>query len=116
MRVPDQVLAGYFWLPESPEHKVPGTLHIADGGKLELNVLEFVAPGAHLFSNKDAYPRIVGIVEKKGAVTLDECFRIDWNLSQGGVTKERIHAHQAIFGLQYGNDEPVLLEWLQYSV
>lgn len=31
--------SGYFWLPDKPKNKIPGTLTIVDGGHIELETV-----------------------------------------------------------------------------
>ena len=40
MRIKEEIKrSGYFWLPSASEKKLPGTLTISDGGKIELEVV-----------------------------------------------------------------------------
>lgn len=116
MRIDPSERAGHFWLPETPERQLPGTLKVSPGGRIELEVLGlFGGPDTHMFEEVPA-PRIVGVTEKWGAVTLDRCFEIGRASAAGGITKTRIFAHLLVAGLLYGADEPLIFERFQFSL
>lgn len=98
MRIDPSERAGYFWLPETPEHQLPGTLTVSSGGRIELEVLGlFGGSESHILEETPA-PRIVGITEQWGAVTLDRCFEIGRTSAAGGITKTRVFAHLLVAG------------------
>lgn len=98
---------GQFWLPEAPDDKVAGILKFAsgDGGRLELI-------GQLVDSNVSATPRIVGTVGSVGAVTLDNCLPIRWQMGFGTGLSEQTFMVGVIFGgLEYESGElPVVDE------
>ncbi len=121
MRVSDEFKrAGYFWLPSAPDRRIPGTLTIRDGGKIELEVVglfdESVDGLNKAINGKDELDRINGHIEKYGLVTLDNCFYRNKNISFGGISKSTIHVNRAFVGVAYDDKEVVLLNELQFSV
>ena len=72
MRIKEEIKNyGDFWLPSAPAKRIPGILSISDGGSIEL---ELFGVFGKIAENPKQIDRIVGHVEKKGFVTLDECF------------------------------------------
>jgi len=100
---------GYFWLPSSPEKKVPGTLSIADGGNIELETLG-------LFEKRNNnLKRIVGYIEKEGYVTLDDCFYTK-RVVGNSISKSLVCVNKVFSGIAYDEAENVLLDNLIFSV
>lgn len=117
MRVSDQkIRSGFFWLPADPENRLPGTLEISDGGRIELKVLGAIGGRLHLFDDLRFIPRIVGIVEKYGAVTLDRCFFTSRTFEGNGIAHGRIFVHQAFLGVLMSEGEPVRFNEFRFSV
>lgn len=112
--------SGYFWLPTSPSHTVPGTLVITDGGRVELELVGTLEPPEAFidaFNNNRQPERINGDIESFGHVTLIGCFYRNRNFNfPGQISKSRIHANKAILGASYGEDEPLLFNTLTFSV
>lgn len=75
MRLPEQMEeAGYFWLPDKIEKKLPGTLRITDTGKITLEVLGLFGDLVDELNNRQVnLKRIVGVIEEGRFVTLDRC-------------------------------------------
>ena len=72
--------SGFFWLPEEPDVRVPGDLHISESGEARLEVqLQEISPGWSKVINTGMsvdgreVARILGISSRQGAITLDEC-------------------------------------------
>lgn len=111
---------GYFWLPSTPEIKIPGTLVITDGGNIELEVVglfdESIEGLSKALSGKDGLERIVGHIEKHGLVTLDGCFYKNKNISFGGISKSLVYASKAFLGVAYDDKEIILFNTFQFSV
>ncbi len=66
--------SGYFWLPNSIEKKIPGTLSISDGGNIELEVIGLFDESAEALTQNLTLKRIVGHIEDNCPVTLENCF------------------------------------------
>ena len=120
MRISDEKnLSGYFWLCANSEKRIPGTLKISDGGKIELEILgNFDSnPFQSFISSESKTQRILGIVEKEGYVTLDDCFRISGNISlSGGISKSTFRVARMFSSVHYEDDEPILFDSVQFSI
>ncbi|MGE4398706.1 MAG: HEPN domain-containing protein [Campylobacterales bacterium] len=110
--------SGYFWLPENPNHKIPGTLSIADGGKIELEVVGLFNEGIEeALNDNDDLTRIVGHIEKDGLITLDDCFYTNKNISlTGGITKSLVHVNRVFSGVAYEKNEYISFHSVSFSV
>ena len=121
MRVREKLeKAGYFWLPSTPERKIPGTLIIRDGGNIELEVVGLFDESIEGL-NKTLYGqhelgRIVGHIEKFGLVTLDGCFYKTTNVSFGGISKSSVYVNKALLGVAYNENEEILFNTFKFSV
>lgn len=117
MRISEEYsLSGKFWLPANVERKVPGTLTVCDGGNIQLEILEaFNERGIAALDDHDL-PRICGLVEKEGYVTLENCFFTKSVHSFGVPAKSAIHVGQLICGVAYEEGEEILLNSFCFSV
>ena len=112
--------SGFFWLPNAPERKIPGTLVIKDGGDIELEVVGLFDETIEAFNKslngKDELERIIGHIEKHGLVTLDACFYKNKSFSFGDISKSTIYVSKALLGAAYDENESVLLNTFKFSV
>lgn len=121
MRLKEEIKrSGHFWLPSNPDRKVPGKLTILYGGRIELEIDgpfdESIETLKHFLDNEDPrIERILGRVEKDGAVTLFDCFYTSWNISFGAPLKSRIFARTAILGI-HCEDKALTINTLQFSI
>ena len=121
LRIKDEFKkSGYFWLPANPEKKVPGTLVIAEGGRIRLELVglfeESIKETYNLFSGNDYLKRILGHVEKDSLVTLENCSYTNRNISfSGGISKSTIRADMAMVGTAY-EGEDILINTFRFSV
>ena len=122
MRITSEIKKlGYFWISSIPEKKVPGTLTISDGGRIELEVVglfdESPTALARYFGPRHELIRLNGLVEEYGPVTLEECFFKTQNISLGGgVAKSQAHVSRAFIGASFENGEEILLNRFRFSV
>ena len=121
MRIKDEIkCSGNFWLPSAPEKKIPGTLTISDGGKIELEVVglfdETIGRQNSASYRRGEFERIVGHIEEHGLVTLDGCFYKKRPLFAYGISKSLLHVSKALLGVAYGDKEPLLFNALQFSM
>ena len=121
MRIKEEIRrSGYFGLPSASEKKLPGTLKISDGGKIELEVVglfdETVGRQNDGSNNRGEFERIVGQIEGHGLVTLDGCFYKHWHPFSNGISKSLLHVGKALLGIAYDDQEPLLFNVLQFSV
>lgn len=117
MRIKDEYKkAGYFWLPDKQDKKIPGTITISDGGEVELEVVGLFDESIEALNGKDDLSRIVGHVEKDGLVTLENCFYKKKNISFGGIAKSLVHVNRVLSGVAYEKDEQVTFNTVSFSV
>jgi len=121
LRVKEEIKRpGYFGLPSASEKKIPGTLTISDGGKIELEVVglfDETAEGQNgAISDRGEFERIVGNIEKYGLVTLDGCFYKHWHPFSSGISKSLLHVSKALLGIAYDDRESLVLNALRFSV
>lgn len=106
--------AGYFWLPNASENKLPGTLHISEAGEIRLEVVgdKIIALNAG-----GDIKRVVGVIEDSGWVTFDECLCSNSSTSYpSGISKSTIHANFAFIGAGYDGNEEVKFSKFNFSV
>jgi len=108
--------SGYFWLPENEDKKIPGTLSILDGGKIELEVVGLFDESIEALNGDDDLSRIIGHVEKDGLVTLENCFYRTKNIAFGSISKSIVHVHKVISGVAYDKDEAVTFNTVSFVV
>lgn len=107
--------AGYFWLPATPESKLPGTLHISERGGITLDVIGMFGDPAEAFRANSSLKRIIGLIRNQN-VTLDSCVYKKQSLTFGGISKSVIHATVAYLGVAYDDEEAVTFEKVRFSV
>jgi hypothetical protein len=134
---------GEWWLPETPEKRLHGTLAVSERGRAELRLAGTIRSMLDLgttvktetgesitrFSEQSmarsgVYPRILGEADGK-AFTLEDCFQIQRrdNLLSASGSSERILANQVYRGALFGKDETLefcradaTMQWLPYWV
>lgn len=117
MRITEQYIkAGYFWLPDEHDKKIPGTLTISDGGEIELEVVGLFDESIDALNGEDDLSRIIGHVEKEGLVTLENCFYKKKNIAFGSIAKSLIHVNKAFCAVAYDKDENVTFNTMSFSV
>ena len=122
MRIKDEFKkSGYFWLPAQPEKKLPGTLVVTEGGKIQLELVglfgESVEGINNFLSGDDNPKRIVGHIEGINLVTLEDCFYTKKGFPlPGSITKSTIHAHMAIIGVAYEDEESIFMNTFRFSI
>ncbi len=116
MRVnPPLVYSGSFWLPDTPDRKLSGTLTIEDGGAPTLELVGRLDNG-HPFNAPRDYPRILGEVIQHGFVTLEESFlTYSGHHGSGAPYKNKVQPCLAVVGCAYDKDEAILFDELRFS-
>ena len=111
---------GYFWAPDNPTEKLPGTLSILDGGVIEL---EIVTPFVDKREELGNLKRIVGEIHDEGYVTLDDCALKFSDFTQSAQrddivesTRCVIQANIAFIGIAYVHGEIPIFDSLTFSV
>ncbi|WP_343077449.1 HEPN domain-containing protein [Pseudomonas sp.] len=108
------VRSGYFWIPNLPNDKVPGTLTIGQGGLIELELVGGFAD-ANRMGGQEEFSRLLGSIEKEAYVTLEDCFYIARNVSFGGISKSRLRVGMVFGGVQYSHLEKPTFNSLSFS-
>ena len=102
---------GHFWLPSTPERRIPGTLSIRDGGKIQLEA------AGRFDEYSPSIKRIVGEIEKDGFVTLDDCYYKKGTVRViAGPSKSFIHVTTAFIGVHYNDGDSPVFNSLTFSV
>ncbi len=134
--------SGQWWLPETPDNKIAGTLFVSDEGRAELRLigaLRSLIDGGETVTEDDVtttvftdksmrdagvYPRISGFAGNK-AFTLEDRFQTNRtsNLFGGGLDSQTIHVHQVLRGAHFDADEALEftslvahMDWAAYWV
>ena len=98
-------------LPSASEKKIPGTLHISAGGKIELEVVGLfdgtVGEQDSAIDDRGEFERNVGQIEKYGLVTLDGCFYKHWHPFSSGISKSLLHVSKALLDIAYEDTKPL---------
>lgn len=110
------VKKGYFWLPDTPEKKIPGTLTIEDGGRIELEIVGYFHDDIESMLKEDTFDKIVGEIEHDGYITLDHCFYLQKNIFGSSISKSTLHVHRALSGIAYDKDEEVTFNSVSFSM
>ena len=123
MRIKEEIKrVGDFWLPSSPEHQVPGTLSISDGGHIKLELTQPLDPSIKTqFSpmHPDSLKRILGHVEKDGPVMIDQCYRVSNkpNYAYGRwMAPCVIKANRILTNCSYNGDANLRFNTLTFSI
>lgn len=114
---------GFFWLPESPETRLPGILSISETGEIVLEINYLSDNSKHRITGSDGIDWnelviISGIVENED-ITLYKTIMIKQNhhvpLSYG-VSNIIFHVHFALFGFEYKNEKEIMLSSMKVSI
>ena len=123
--------SGRFWLPEKPEDWLPGLLKISESGEIRVELsgifgdpfdaFDSVGPGTTVDppteGSHSSPKRMVGILERGGEVTLDDCL---WGSRSvglvGGMSNSIVHAELAYIGRAYDKQEEVVFSRLSFAV
>jgi ApeA-like protein/HEPN superfamily Apea-like protein len=88
---------GYWWLPASPEQKVPGSLKLGRGEWVTLELLGVLGP--NLQPKQDEVPLIHGFTERGKSVTLFQCTPGGISIRMPGFSTEHYTAQIAALGV-----------------
>lgn len=122
MRIDEPIeTSGFFWLPEEPDVRVPGTLRILESGEasLEVQFQEESASWSKVIGtgmSVDGYevPRILGIGAQQGLITLDKCIVTNSRVSST-TTELTLSARLALTGCHYGPGEELTFTEFAFS-
>jgi hypothetical protein len=120
--IPFDPYDGVWWLPESPETKIPGTLHF-DGKTPVLSLIGSVRPLAGGPEGWSLQPRLVlgSVVDQEGnedEVTLCRCSHLkSYGSLEPGLSRASYTAIYIIFGAHFTTDDELRFErfWVRYD-
>ena len=114
--------SGFFWLPEEPEVRVPGDLHISESGEARLEVrLDSISPGwedvINARGSADDYDVscILGMGDSPGRITLVRCFMANAEV-RGMSARLTMRAEMAFTGHHYKVEEDATFTEFTFSV
>lgn len=121
MRIGEKIKqVGYFWLPDVPEKKYPGTLNVEDGGQIHLEIIGNFEddPFPDELSPRAAkrIDRIIGLTDKVGLVTLDRCFYTSRDMSTYGIVRSVVKVNRAIEKVAFDACEEIRFNSVRFSV
>ena len=119
MRISEPIATrGEFWLPGSPDERLPGNLNISESGEVTLEIegdMKFAFDRCKSDGMVGKLSRIVGSVESGGHITLENCpYYISIDSERGATSLCR--PTLAFTGTSYGKDEKVDLTEFRFSV
>ena len=120
MRLNDNVeIYGDFWLPSTPDERIPGQLTIVASGKIALEL--YGAFGGNdkaldAFNGKSHLGRILGQSSGGQYLTLDNCFYLQPGFGFLGTAKSLIFCHFAYIGIALEEGEQLQISKYQFSV
>lgn len=117
MRIKNKICQkGYFSLPSNIGERIPGTLTINDGGKIELEINEVSNKSDTFFLEMGRIDRIVGAVDQLGLITLDSCSYINRHTTSEGILISKLAVARAFVGVAYEEHEEINFNSLKFSV
>lgn len=117
---------GYFWIPETPDHQVPGRFFSTEDGRLQLEVMGVLSGDIVDVENDKKLGRIVGFSHAGKSITLEHCQVIHQKLSFPGVPQTTFRVRVALLGAHFGQDDPfefdqvdiygdAINQWLEFA-
>jgi hypothetical protein len=117
---------GYFWLPESPNSKVPGRCHWTPDNTIELEIIGTFSGDVIEPHDRVEVGRILGVTEKGKPVTLENCFYRRRTFNFPGLAASTLHVNFALIGFHCAKGEKLefdsischaeaIDEWLEYG-
>lgn len=108
---------GYFWLPETPDERIPGVLSVSKHGEISVDLVRvlgnYVSEVNSILNRKhQGISRVSGIVRDGGYVTLTACNYLSFesNLA-GGLDKVILGAQTAFVGADFQQGEMAFTEY-----
>ena len=102
----DLDVRGWFWLPEHPDQRIPGSLKFDSKNGAVLSLIGSFKELPKLPVDFDQRIRLNGIVEN-GDVTLDQCRRTKYRVRSPGIATEEYRAPLLFSGCRFDSDEPL---------
>jgi hypothetical protein len=114
MRTEKRTIEGYFWLPESQDHKIPGKLIVSERGDIDLEIMGVLTKDRPM--DPDELPRIHGHLQNGKAVTINKSFFTNKSLSFPGIAKSKLCCHLAVIGAFFTDGEDIAFERVKFSI
>ena len=92
-------IKGYWWLPESPENKLPGTLSFSQRDGALLKLIGVFGVETDIRINQPII--ILGITQQQRPVSLYKCFYLEWSLPLMGIGGCQYHVHFVFDGVHF---------------
>ena len=119
MRIKEELKGwGDFWLPSTPDTRIPGILSISDGGVIKLELFGVFGT----LDEPESVERIVGHIQKGGFVTLDGCYcwkmssSVDTSRTFDDISKSFIDVTRVFKGVAYREGEVPHFDTFTFSV
>jgi hypothetical protein len=94
-------IRGRFWLPETPDNPIAGTLRFSPGDGGRLSLIGHVEDPASRTPLPDTVDRILGESTGGRPITLDNCLQTTWHVFCAGVGEQSFHLGVIFDGLEY---------------
>ena len=111
---------GDFWLPATPERKVPGMLLISNERGIELEIFQALEGNMESLLNRNmgSFDRVVGHVEEYGYGTLDGCqyTRKSHNLGQDVKAHGILRVDRVFTRVKYNENESPCFNTFTFSI
>jgi len=105
-----KVYEGFWWLPDNPENKVPGTINIDDEDNITLSTLGSLSESDH-FKKCNA---ITGISKEGKHITLLNCSCCHSSINFHGIDQYSYTAEVIFIGIILESSKPLLLNRLHF--
>ncbi len=125
MRLNESIEAhGTFWLPDNPEDKVSGTLHISRSGEVRLSLIGFLGDpvammnrrlNRHIGFVKKEWDILHGIVTGHGRVTLYQCWDTG-GITFGGINTSTVYANYAFLGWHFNQPSEIVFDEISITI
>jgi hypothetical protein len=103
---------GYFWLPEDPDRKVPGTFRHDEAGGPTLHLDGTLTPLDGPIGQLVTHATIFGVLAARGAVTLEQSFQNNFHINMPGLAVQSLWVSTAYIGHHLPLEERVFDEML----
>ncbi len=120
MRINNEIKqVGYFWLPENENKKLPGTLTIRNGGRIELEVIGLFGDIAETLGSSQRTSNrkflIKGIIESDGYVTIFDCLQTRVTTNSYSLHQARFIVNRALVGIAIPSENEILFNSFKFS-
>lgn len=103
-------LKGFWWLPETPEKEIPGTLSFMPGEPLKLELMgAFNKAEKRIHTHRDFInpPIILGMTLQGKPLTLQNCMQVSGTAGLIGISTTQFIAHVAFIGVHFSSVDGV---------